>query len=128
MRQFVLLAIGLCASLLVQAQDIDLSATMKKMKFEFKQAAQAQTLDEMQLPIENLRELVSASQSGQYPKEKQALYLEGFEQLSLALDNVQAKIDNNDFTAAQVALKQVDELRVDYHKRRNSSIWQKIFG
>ncbi len=98
------------------------------MKFEFKQAAQAKSIGEMKLPVENLRELIVVSESGNYPKEKQALYLEGFAKLSLALDKVQSNIDDNDFAGAQSALRQVDELRVDYHKRRNPSIWQKIFG
>lgn len=108
--------------------DFDLKATMKQMKFEFKQAAQAEQIEPMQTAISNLTSLVEQSKQGHYPPEKTGLYLEGFNKLSVALAEVDAKLSDGDLASAKQALKQVDALREEYHDKRNPSIWSTIFG
>ena len=46
----------------------------------------------------------------------------------MAIDSVEAKLETGDLDAAKAELKMVDDLRVEYHDKRNPSIWSKIFG
>ncbi|NVD07796.1 cytochrome b562 family protein [Vibrio sp. JPW-9-11-11] len=120
--------VALVLSAHVYAEDVDLKATMKQMKVEFKQAAQAEQIEPMQAAIANLTSLVAQSKQGDYPPEKTELYLEGFNKLSMALAEVDAKLSAGDLAAAKQALREVDALREEYHDKRNPSIWSKIFG
>lgn len=123
---------GLVASLAFAssafAQPFDLTQTMKKMRFEFKQAAEAENIEQMQQPIVNLAELVEQSKQAEYPVEKQELYMEGFKKLAIAIDGVEAQIEAGDLEQAQELLREVDDLRIEYHDRRNPSIWSRLFG
>ncbi|CAK4075597.1 hypothetical protein VDT1_4094 [Vibrio sp. 16] len=112
----------------VYASDFDLKATMKQMKVEFKQAAEATEIVRMQAAVDNLSDLVEQSKRGDYPPEKFDLYFEGFTKLSQALDAVDAKLEQGDLDAAKQELRQVDALREEYHDKRNPSIWSKLFG
>ena len=125
-KLFPLLALAMSAQAF--ASDFDLKATMKQMKVEFKQAAQAEEITQMQSAVANLSELIEQSKQGEYPPEKTDLYLEGFNKLSVALDSVEAKLEAGNLEAAKAELKRVDDLRVEYHDKRNPSIWSKLFG
>lgn len=125
-KLFPLLALAMSAQAF--ASDFDLKATMKQMKVEFKQAAQAEEINQMQSAVANLSELIEQSKQGEYPPEKTDLYLEGFNKLSVALDSVEAKLEAGNLEAAKAELKLVDDLRVEYHDKRNPSIWSKLFG
>lgn len=127
MKKLVTL-LALAMSAQAFASDFDLKATMKQMKVEFKQAAQAEEITQMQSAIANLSELIEQSKQGEYPPEKTDLYLEGFNKLSAALDSVEEKLDAGNLEAAKQELKLVDDLRVEYHDKRNPSIWSKLFG
>lgn len=123
--------VPLCAlamSAQVFASDFDLKATMKQMKVEFKHAAQAEEISQMQSAIAKLSDLIERSKQGEYPPEKTALYLEGFNKLSVALDSVETKLEAGNLEAAKQELKLVDDLRMEYHDKRNPSIWSKLFG
>lgn len=121
-------ALALMLSANVYASDFDLKATMKQMKVEFKQAAEATEIVRMQAAVDNLSDLVEQSKRGDYPPEKFDLYFEGFTKLSQALDAVDAKLEQGDLDAAKQELRQVDALREEYHDKRNPSIWSKLFG
>ncbi len=110
------------------ATGIDLKATMKQMRLEFKQAASASSVDEMRVPIAKLDDLVEQAKQGVYPPEKQDIYLEGFNKLSVAIDDVENHLDAGDLEQAKQSLRTVDELREEYHDKRNPSIWSKLFG
>lgn len=110
------------------ASDFDLKAAMKQMKVEFKHAAEATEVSDMKSAVNNLSELVEQSKRGNYPPEKFDIYFEGFSKLSVALDSVEKKLDSGDLEAAKAELKTVDDLRVEYHDKRNPSIWSKLFG
>lgn len=112
----------------VYAAGFDLKATMKEMKVEFKQAAEAQTIDEMKEPVTKLKALVNNAKQGSYPPEKQDVYLEGFNKLTVTLDSVESSLDAGNFDEAKQELRQVDALREEYHDKRNPSIWSKLFG
>lgn len=121
-------ALALMLSANVYASDFDLKATMKQMKVEFKQAAEATEIVRMQAAVDNLSDLVEQSKRGDYPPEKFDLYFEGFTKLSQALDAVDAKLEQGDLDAAKQELRQIDALREEYHDKRNPSIWSKLFG
>jgi len=110
------------------ASDFDLKATMKQMKVEFKNAAEATEVSDMKSAVSNLSELVEQSKRGDYPPEKFDIYFEGFSKLSIALDSVEEKLESGDIKGAKAELKNVDDLRVEYHDKRNPSIWSKLFG
>ncbi|KLN63649.1 cytochrome b562 [Vibrio sp. VPAP30] len=110
------------------ASDFDLKATMKQMKVEFKNAAEATEVSDMKSAVSNLSELVERSKRGDYPPEKFDIYFEGFSKLSVALDSVEEKLESGDIKGAKAELKNVDNLRVEYHDKRNPSIWSKLFG
>ncbi|MCL9780823.1 cytochrome b562 [Vibrio sp. S4M6] len=127
MAKVILLTIGLFLSMMVQAQENNLSANMKQMKLEFNLAVQAVNLDEMRVPISNLQRLVSQSKALNLPIEKRSVYQEGFKRLSAELDRIQVKIDTLDLAGAKDALQEIDSLRVEYHNKRNPSIWERLF-
>ncbi|MFB9217896.1 cytochrome b562 [Vibrio sinaloensis] len=127
MRKF-LPALAILFSATTFAADFDLKATMKQMKVEFKQAAEATEVAGMQSAIDNLSELVEQSKRGDYPPEKFDIYFEGFTKLSKALDTVDAKLEQGDLEGAKSELRNVDALREEYHDKRNPSIWSKLFG
>ncbi|CAM2827317.1 cytochrome b562 [Vibrio ordalii] len=77
----------------VSAANVDLKQNMKQMKLEFKQAAEATSVETMQAPINRLSQLVEESKLGNYPPEKQDLYLEGFNKLSVALDKIEVDLE-----------------------------------
>ncbi|MGD8110060.1 cytochrome b562 [Vibrio sp. TRT 17S01] len=127
MRKLILFG-AILMSPLSMASDFDLKATMKQMKVEFKSAVEAQSLEEMDSALTNLSDLVALSKKGEYPPEKQAIYFEGFNKLSKAIERVETQLDNGNFDQAKESLREIDALRVEYHDKRNPSIWQRLFG
>ncbi|WP_390902892.1 cytochrome b562 [Vibrio qingdaonensis] len=110
------------------SEGVDLKKNMQAMKLAFKQAAEAQSVEEMKTPVATLDTLIAESKQGDYPPEKMDLYQEGFNKLSSALQQVDKDLQQGDLDAAQQTLREVDTLRIEYHDRRNPSIWQRLFG
>ncbi|MEC7308674.1 cytochrome b562 [Vibrio sp. SNU_ST1] len=108
--------------------NVDLKKNMQEMKLAFKQAAEAQSIEEMQKPIVRLDTLVAELKTGVYPIEKEDNFMEGFKKISASLDSIEQKLDQGDFESAQQELRTIDGLREEYHEKRNPSIWSKIFG
>ncbi|MFC5079791.1 Cytochrome b562 [Vibrio thalassae] len=123
-----LLSTVLLFSTSVVAEGVDLKKNMQAMKLAFKQAAEAQSVDEMRQPIKDLETLIADSKQGEYPPEKAALYMEGFNKLSGALNQVSDELEQDDLEAAKQSLREVDNLRLEYHDKRNPSIWKRLFG
>ncbi|MBY8067017.1 cytochrome b562 family protein [Vibrio fluvialis] len=128
MKKAIILTAGLLLATQVFAADSDLKQIMKQMKVEFKHAAEAQTTAEMQAQIQELTKLVAQAKLGEYPPEKQDIYLEGFNKLTVALDKIENELEHDEFDAAKSSLQQVDSLRKEYHEKRNPSIWKRLFG
>ncbi len=123
-----LLSMVLLFSTSVVAEGVDLKKNMQAMKLAFKQAAEAQSVDEMRQPIKDLETLIADSKRGEYPPEKAELYMEGFNKLSGALNQVSDELEQDDLEAAKQSLREVDNLRLEYHDKRNPSIWKRLFG
>ncbi|WP_299692111.1 cytochrome b562 [uncultured Vibrio sp.] len=108
--------------------NVDLKKNMQEMKLAFKQAAEAQSIEEMQKPMLRLDTLVAELKTGVYPVEKEDNFMEGFKKISLSIDSIELKLDQGDLDGAQQELRTIDGLREEYHDSRNPSIWSKIFG
>lgn len=128
MKKALILTAGLLLATQVFAADSDLKQIMKQMKMAFKHAAEAQSSSEMAVPIAELTQLVAKAKQGEYPPEKQEIYLEGFNKLEVALGQIENDLEKGELDAAKNALKDVDGLRKEYHEKRNPSIWQRLFG
>ena len=113
---------------MVVSAPVDMKAVMKEMRLEYKLGERATSIEDMNQVVTKLESLIDQLKQGEYTPEKQAMYQEGFNKLSASVALVKAELDAGDLEKAQAALEQVDELRVEYHKKRNPSIWSKIFG
>ena len=112
----------------ISSVSVDMKAVMKKMRLEYKLGERATSIEDMNQVVTKLESLIDQLKQGEYTPEKQAMYQEGFKKLSASVALVKTELDAGDLEKAQAALEQVDELRVEYHKKRNPSIWSKIFG
>ncbi|WGV98935.1 cytochrome b562 [Vibrio sp. YMD68] len=133
MKNQFLMSLGLSlalnvVSLSAVANDFNMTETMKKMGFEFREADQAESVEVMQVAVTNLSELVELAINADHPQEKSELYNEGFNKLTVAIDTVETYLAKGDLDQAKKELREVDDLRVEYHRKRNPSIWSKIFG
>lgn len=113
---------------MVVSTPVDMKAVMKEMRLEYKLGERATSIEDMNQVVTKLESLIDQLKQGEYTPEKQAMYQEGFNKLSASVALVKTELDAGDLEKAQAALEQVDELRVEYHKKRNPSIWSKIFG
>lgn len=112
----------------ISSVSVDMKAVMKKMRLEYKLGERATSIEDMNQVVTKLESLIDQLKQGEYTPEKQAMYQEGFNKLSASVALVKTELDAGDLEKAQAALEEVDELRVEYHKKRNPSIWSKIFG
>lgn len=127
MKRILILAVALLA-IPAFASEQGLKYIMQDMKLAFKQAVEAPSVEAMQKPVITLSALVEQAQQGVYPMEKESLYQEGFHQLEVTLNQVQAHLQAGELEAAKTRLKIVDDLRIEYHDKRNPSIWKRLFG
>ncbi|GLR73545.1 cytochrome b562 [Aliivibrio sifiae] len=119
-------AIGTTSTLI--STPVDTKAAMKEMRLEFKLSERANSVEEMTQSVLKLEALIDYLKQGEYTPEKQVMYQEGFNKLSASVELIKADLNAGDLEKAQDTLAQIDELRVEYHKKRNPSIWSKIFG
>ncbi|EGU43400.1 hypothetical protein VII00023_16250 [Vibrio ichthyoenteri ATCC 700023] len=110
------------------AASFDIKSAMNEMKLSFKQAAEAQSIEEMSTAMTSFNQVLDELQQANYPVEKQALYNEGFDQLELVVENVEQQLESGDLQQAKEQLRTIDDLRVEFHDKRNPSIWSKLFG
>ncbi|WP_104401541.1 cytochrome b562 [Vibrio penaeicida] len=106
----------------------DLSANMKQMKLAFNQAAEASSVEEMRAPIEEFEKLVLQSANASFPPEREELFQSGFSKLTDAVDRLESKLDDDDLKGAKTILREIDDLRKEYHDKKKPSIWSTLFG
>lgn len=115
-----------CSS--VSASDVDMEKTMKQMALSFKQAKEAQSVEQMTAALASFEGQLQQAQQGQFQPEKSELYQQGLKELAIELDQTQLLLEKNDLAGAQRQLVKMDDLRKKYHKHRSPSFWQLIFG
>ncbi|MFO6422582.1 cytochrome b562 [Motilimonas sp. KMU-193] len=110
------------------ASQVDLEATMKKMKFEVSQAYKAQDLATFTAHIDSFSELVATAKRYPFPSERKTVSLEGLDKVEQAVSLIKQEIAAGELENAKQHLKTIDDLRKEYHKKDKPSVWQKFFG
>ena len=98
------------------------------MKLAFNQAAEASSVEEMRAPIEEFEKLVLQSANANFPPEREELFQSGFSKLKDAVYRLESKLDNDDLNGAKTILREIDDLRKEYHDKKKPSIWSTLFG
>lgn len=119
---------GLLVCSSVSAKEVDMEKTMKQMALSFKQAKDAQSVEQMTVAIASFEVQVQLAQQASFAPEKAELYQKGLKELALEVDQTQLLLEKNDLVAAKQQLQKLDELRKQYHKHRKPGFWQLIFG
>jgi soluble cytochrome b562 len=119
---------GLLVCTSVSAKEVDMEKTMKQMALSFKQAKDAQSVEQMTVAIASFEVQVQLAQQASFAPEKAELYQKGLKELALEVDQTQLLLEKNDLVAAKQQLQKLDELRKQYHKHRKPGFWQLIFG
>jgi len=122
----LLSSVLVCAS--VSASDVDMEKTMKQMALSFKQANEAQSVEQMTAALASFEGQLQQAQQGKFQPEKAELFQQGLKELAVEVDQTQLLLQKNDLAGAQQQLVKMDELRKKYHKHRKPSFWQLIFG
>jgi len=112
----------------VAASDVDMEKTMKQMALSFKQANEAQSVEELTSALASFEAQLQLAQQGKFQSDKADLYQQGLKELAIEVDLAQLLLEQNNLAAAQQQLVKMDELRIKYHKHRKPSFWQLIFG
>jgi soluble cytochrome b562 len=112
----------------VAASDVDMEKTMKQMALSFKQANEAQSVEELTSALASFEAQLQLAQQGKFQSDKADLYQQGLKELAIEVDQAQLLLEQNNLAAAQQQLVKMDELRIKYHKHRKPSFWQLIFG
>ena len=128
MKKIFVLLCCLLASSHLYAEKYDIGQTMKSMKGEFLLSIRAKDLPSIKTHLAELKQWVDIAHTLRFPEEKKALFLQGLNKVAVVVDEAQAQADAGQMKQAQETLKQVDDLRVEYHDQRNESIWKRFFG
>lgn len=110
------------------ANDVDMEKTMKQMALNFKQAKEAQSVEQMTLALASFETQLQQAQQGKFQADKAELYQQGLKELAVEVDQAQLLLDQQNLEGAKQHLLKIDELRKKYHKHRKPSFWQLIFG
>lgn len=110
------------------ANDVDMEKTMKQMALNFKQAKEAQSVEQMTLALASFETQLQHAQQGKFQADKAELYQQGLKELAVEVDQAQLLLDQQNLEGAKQHLVKIDELRKKYHKHRKPSFWQLIFG
>lgn len=110
------------------ASQVDLQATMKKMKFEVSQAYKAQDMATFSAHIDSFAQLVAEAKRYSFPAERKEVSLQGLNKVEQAVVLIQQEIAAGELDNAKQHLKTIDDLRKEYHKKDKPSVWQKFFG
>ena len=124
---FMLLS-SVLVSTSVAAADVDMEKTMKQMALSFKQANEAQSVEELTSALASFEGQLQLAQQGKFQADKTDLYQQGLKELAIEVDQAQLLLEQHNLAAAKQQLIKMDELRIKYHKHRKPSFWQLIFG
>ncbi len=117
MKKSLLVLVGLGLSFNLMAAEFDLEAIMKEMKLAYRQASKADTVEEMQKAVDRLDELVAKAKQGDYSPERDVVYQEGYQKLSVAFAEIDGLLAKGELEQAQDELDNIDALKKEYHKK-----------
>jgi soluble cytochrome b562 len=117
MKKSLLVLVGLGLSFNLFAAEFDLEAIMKEMKLAYRQASKADTVEEMQKAVDRLDELVAKAKQGDYSPERDVVYQEGYQKLTVAFAEIDGLLAKGELEQAQDELDNIDALKKEYHKK-----------
>lgn len=117
MKKSLFILVGLGLSFNLFAAEFDLEAIMKEMKLAYRQASKADTVEEMQKAVDRLDELVAKAKQGDYSPERDVVYQEGYQKLTVAFAEIDGLLAKGELEQAQDELDNIDALKKEYHKK-----------
>jgi len=127
MRIVCLSLMLICSSVLANAT-IDLEKTMKNMAFQYKKAYEIQQNAELVPVLDELILLTGQALQAGFAPENAAEFKKGLQQVLSELHAARNAAQQDDMVAVKTHLQQVDALRKKYHKQREVSLWELLFG
>jgi soluble cytochrome b562 len=127
MRSFCLSLFLICTGVLANPA-VDLEKTMKNMAFQYKKAYDMQQSSELLPVLDQLIDLTHQALQAEFSPEKALHFKQGLQQVLTELHAAKRAAQQDDIAAAKARLRQVDTLRKQYHKQREVSIWDLLFG
>jgi soluble cytochrome b562 len=109
---------------MINAQDSELATVMKEMALSYKQARDAQTIDELSVYLNEIESALNRSIAIGF-KQKETESIEGIKRVLALVNTIQKTQDIN---LAKKQLVEIDSIRKQYHKLHEPSIWQLLFG
>jgi soluble cytochrome b562 len=120
----LLIIVSLLFLPVINAQDSELATVMKEMALSYKQARDAQTIDELSVYLNEIESALNRSIAIGF-KQKETESIEGIKRV---LTQVNAIQKTQDINLAKKQLVEIDSIRKQYHKLHEPSIWQLLFG
>jgi soluble cytochrome b562 len=120
----LLIIVSLLFLPVINAQDSELATVMKEMALSYKQARDAQTIDELSVYLNEIESTLNRSIAIGF-KQKETESIEGIKRV---LTQVNAIQKTQDINLAKKQLVEIDSIRKQYHKLHEPSIWQLLFG
>ncbi|PKM20808.1 MAG: hypothetical protein CVV11_04795 [Gammaproteobacteria bacterium HGW-Gammaproteobacteria-15] len=107
---------------------VDLEKTMKNMAFQYKQAYDAQSAEQLLPRLDELISLTQQSVLADFEPDKAEQFKHGLQQVLAELQLARQAATEDDVAQAKLHLQKVDALRKEYHQQRKVSIWCLLFG
>ncbi|WP_310211749.1 cytochrome b562 [Rheinheimera pacifica] len=107
---------------------VDLEKTMKNMAFQYKQAYDAQSAEQLLPRLDELISLTQQSVLADFEPDKAEQFKHGLQQVLAELQLARQAATQDDVAQAKLHLQKVDALRKEYHQQRKVSIWRLLFG
>lgn len=124
----------LCVIVLIVSQSTfaveqnSLETTMKNMGLAYKQSVQATQLTEFNVAIDELIKLVEKSKLAKFNKEAKKS-VQGLDKVLVKAKLAKQLANNTGLSAAKKPLKEIDELRKEYHELHEPpGFWELLFG
>ena len=110
---------------------IDLTATMKQMRFEYGQAMKTDSVDVFNRHITQFKQQLSIAQQFKFTKERELKAAEGLNRVASVINSIPAIISEQNLAVTKEQLAEIELLRDQYHDKK-PSLWQRflelIFG
>lgn len=101
---------------------INLKRVMKKMRFHYSQASKTPSVDEFNQHVAKFSELLDSALNYKFSDERKNTSLEGLQKVAQIIKQLpQAQQDS--LFKVQKQWREIDQLRVDYHKKVKPSPW-----
>jgi len=131
LTSLVLFCVVSLPSYALTVDGIDLTATMKQMRFEYTQAMKTDSVDVFNRHIQQFKHQLTIAQEFKFTKERELKAAEGLNKVAAVLNSIPAIISEQNLVATKEQLAVIEQLRDQYHDKK-PSLWERflelIFG